>query len=354
MVHKAHELAVSAIDFNTPETAVVTLSVPDDLKSDYIYKQGQHLTFIEEINSEEVRRSYSICSSVRDDELKVAIRKVKDGRFSTFATEKLAVGDKLKVMEPAGNFYVDLDASTSRTYVAFASGSGITPIISIIKTTLETEPNARFFLFYGNRTGRSTIFRDEISFLKNKYVDRFSFWHFLSQEDLEINFFRGRMDGEKVKGINEKLLNIKLVDHAFICGPEAMIDGVSQGLLDVGMAENKIHFEKFMSEGQTAALPDSTSVASGLAKLTLIIDDEEVTLNSDHKMSILDAAVEGGLDAPFACKGGVCCTCRAKVLKGEVEMVLNQGLEPEEVEAGYVLTCQSFAISEEVTLSYDD
>ena len=299
MVHKAHELAVSAIDFNTPETAVVTLSVPDELKSDYIYKQGQHLTFIEEINSEEVRRSYSICSSVRDDELKVAIRKVKDGRFSTFATENLAVGDKLKVMEPAGNFYVDLDASTSRTYVAFASGSGITPIISIIKTTLETEPNARFFLFYGNRTGRSTIFRDEISFLKNKYVDRFSFWHFLSQEDLEIDFFRGRMDGEKVKGINEKLLNIKLVDHAFI-------------------------------------------------------DDEEVTLNSDHKMSILDAAVEGGLDAPFACKGGVCCTCRAKVLKGEVEMVLNQGLEPEEVEAGYVLTCQSFAISEEVTLSYDD
>ncbi len=353
-MHKAHELAVSAIDFNTPETAVITLTVPDALKSDYIYKQGQHLTFIQDINGEEVRRSYSICSSVREAELKVAVRKVDDGRFSTFVTKKLVVGDKLMVMKPAGHFYVDLDENVSNTYAAFASGSGITPIISIIKTTLETEPKSRFFLFYGNRTSRSTIFRNEISFLKNMYVDRFSFWHFLSQEDLEMDFFQGRLDGEKVKGINDKIIDLKAVDQAFICGPEAMIDDVNSSLLDAGMNKDTVHFEKFMSEGQAPVVSERVQKAGGNANLTIIVDGDEFHVETDKKVAILDAALHDGADVPFACKGGVCCTCRAKVLSGEVDMTLNQGLEPEEVEAGYVLTCQSFAVSDEVVLSFDD
>lgn len=353
-MHKAHELAVSAIEFNTPETAVVTLTVPDELKSDYIYKQGQHLTFIQDIDGEEVRRSYSICSSVNDAQLKVAVRKVDDGRFSTFVTENLAVGDMLMVMKPAGHFYVDLDAAVSKTYVAFASGSGITPIISIIKTTLETEPNARFFLFYGNRTSRSTIFRNEISFLKNTYMGRFSFWHFLSQEELEMDFFQGRLGGEKVTGINDKILDFKAVDQAFICGPEAMIDDVNASLLKVGMSQDNVHFEKFMSEGQAPVVSERVQKAGGSANLTIIIDGDEFNVVADRTVAILDAALNDGADVPFACKGGVCCTCRAKVLSGEVDMVLNQGLEPEEVAAGYVLTCQSFAISDDVVLSFDD
>ncbi len=353
-MHKAHELAVSVIDFNTPETAVITLTVPDELKSDYIYKQGQHLTFIQDIDGEEVRRSYSICSSVNDAQLKVAVRKVDDGRFSTFVTEKLAVGDTLMVMKPAGHFYVDLDASASKTYVAFASGSGITPVISIIKTTLETEPNARFFLFYGNRTSRSTIFRNEISFLKNTYMDRFSFWHFLSQEELEMDFFQGRLSGEKVKGINDKILDFKDVDQAFICGPEAMIDDVNASLLKVGMSQDNVHFEKFLSEGQAPVVSERVQKAGGNANLTIVIDGDEFNVIADRTVAILDAALNDGADVPFACKGGVCCTCRAKVLSGEVDMVLNQGLEPEEVAAGYVLTCQSFAVSDDVVLSFDD
>jgi ring-1,2-phenylacetyl-CoA epoxidase subunit PaaE len=351
---KAHVLTISEIAHNTPETVVVSFEVPADCKKDYVYKQGQHLTLIKEIGGEKLHRSYSVCNSVADKKLTIAIRHVKDGRFSTYANERMKVGDTIEVLPPAGHFYIDLDEKAERTYIAFATGSGITPIMSIIKTTLESETKAKFILFYGNRTGNSTIFRNEISYLKNNFMGRFSHFHFLSQEELEIDFFKGRLDAAKVKGIFDKIINVSDVDHAFVCGPEAMIDEVVEALFTIGLKDAQIHSEKFLSEGRTSVLSDKSKVAKGLAKITLIIDDEESTINVPHDISILDAAIESGLDAPFACKGGVCCTCRAKVLKGEVEMVLNQGLEPEDVAAGYVLTCQSFAISEEVTLSYDD
>lgn len=351
---KIHDLTISSLEKNTPETVVIGFDVPDELKEDYAYTQGQHITLIRDFDGEELRRSYSICSGVSECALTVAVRQVDGGRFSTFANSELSIGDTLPVMTPTGHFYVDLDANQARTYVAFASGSGITPIMSIIKTTLETEPDARFFLFYGNRTGRSTLFRNEISYLKNQYLDRFSYWHFLSQEDLELDFFQGRLDGDKVKGISERILDLKTVDHTFVCGPEAMIDSVVDALEALGVDADKVHNEKFLSEGQAAAAPKRAKEASGIATLNLIMDGDEFTIKADHETAILDAAVDGGLDAPYACKGGVCCTCRAKVLSGEVEMVLNQGLEPEEVEAGYVLTCQSFPISDDVTLSFDD
>lgn len=353
MFHK-HKLTVAEIDQNTPETVVVTFDVPDDIKADYAYQQGQHLTLIKTINGEELRRSYSICSSVADDCLTVAIRSVEGGRFSGFANSDLAVGDQLDVMTPSGKFNVDLDPDNEKLYVAFAAGSGITPLMSIIKTTLQVEPKSHFMLFYGNRSGNSTIFREELGQLKNQFMDRLSVSHFMSQEDQEIPFFNGRLDKEKLRGILGRMVDISTVDNVFVCGPEAMIDAVTEVLGEAGYPENQLHHEKFLSEGQTPAAPKRAANHSGLATLKLIMDGDEKVIRADPDKSILDAAVDGGLDAPFACKGGVCCTCRAKVIEGDVEMVLNQGLEKEEVEAGYVLTCQSFAISDSATLSFDE
>ncbi len=352
-MQKSRLLTISKIEKNTPETVVLTFDVPVDAKAAYQYEQGQHIILRRQIDGEDIRRSYSICSSVAENNLKVAVREVDGGRFSTFANNSLKVGDTLEVFPPTGHFNVDLDPSKTRVYAAFAAGSGITPIMSIIKTTLESEPDAEFMLFYGNRTGRSTLFRHEIALLKNLFMDRFSFWHFLSQEDLELSFFSGRLDGDKVTALTDNLLSIDKIDHAFVCGPDAMIDSVTDALKTAGMAADNVHSEKFLSEGQPIVSSKRASDMGGTAKLTLIIDGDEFNIRADRDSAILDAALDGGADVPFACKGGVCCTCRAKVLSGEVDMVLNQGLEPEEVNAGYVLTCQSFAVSDEVTLSYD-
>ncbi|MFC3050283.1 1,2-phenylacetyl-CoA epoxidase subunit PaaE [Kordiimonas pumila] len=351
---KLHELKVASVEKNTPETVVVTLDLPDALKHEFEYKQGQHLTLCKTIEGEDLRRSYSICSGVAEAKLQVAIRRVEGGRFSTFANENLLAGEILNVMAPAGHFYVDLDPLSERTYVAFAAGSGITPIMSIIKTTLAAEPNARFMLFYGNRSKLSTIFINELAFLKNQYMERFTYWHFLSQEDLEIDFFKGRLDAGKVKDILGKIVPADQIDHAFVCGPDAMIDAVVGTLVGAGLSGDKIHFEKFLSEGQKAVAPKRAADTSSLTAMTLIIDGDEVNMNASKDVAVLDAALDMGLDVPFACKGGVCCTCRAKVLEGTVEMVLNQGLEPEEVAAGYVLTCQSFVTSDKAVLSFDE
>lgn len=353
-MQKHHALSISSIEKNTPETVVVTFDVPKALQEEYTYKQGQHITLIKNFEGEELRRSYSICSGVSEKSLCVAIRQVNDGRFSTFANDDLKVGDSLEVLAPAGHFYIDLDENAERTFVAFAAGSGITPIMSIIKTTLEREPKSRFLLFYGNRSASSTIFRDELAGLKNRYMDRFSLYHFLSQEERDVDFFNSRLDEATVSRILETIIKPGDIDHAFICGPEAMIDDVADALQKAGLAKDAVHFEKFLSEGQKAVAPVRAQDVEGLAKLKFIIDGDEKTVKSDHSKALLDAAIDSGLDVPYGCKGAVCCTCRARVVSGEVEMTLNQGLEPEEVEAGYVLTCHSFAISDAVTISFDD
>lgn len=351
---KMHDLNVASVAKNTDETVVITFDVPEELKADYRYKQGQHLTLCRDFNGEELRRSYSICASVAENTLKVAVRNVEGGRFSGYANDDLKAGDKIAVIPPAGHFFVDLDEKQARTYVAFAAGSGITPIMSIIKTTLETEPKSKFMLFYGNRTAASTIFLRELGSLKNQHMDRFSYWHFLSQQDTDVDLFNGRLDAEKLEKIIPNLMDPNFIDHAFVCGPDALIDTVVGVLKKVGMSDDTVHFEKFLSEGQVANVSARAKAKGGTAKMTLIIDGDEMVLNGDRETAILDNAIKGDLDVPFACKGGVCCTCRAKVISGEVDMVLNQGLEPEEVEAGYVLTCQSYAVSDEVVLSYDE
>lgn len=353
-----HDLKVRSVESETPEAVAITFDVPDGDADAFRYQPGQHLTIRREINGEDVRRSYSICSSVGENTLKIAVRHVEDGRFSGFANSDLSEGDTLQVFPPVGHFNVDLEPDSARNYVAVAAGSGITPILSIIKTTLETEPKSTFTLFYGNRTAASTMFRREISELKNRYLARFTFFHFLSQENLELDLFQGRIDGEKVKSIFERMIKPEWIDHFFLCGPGSMITEVGEALLAHGIDRERIHFERFTTEGEgeqkaTRPAPKSQKVADG-AEITVVLDGEEkMFTHPDPETTILDAASDAGADVPFACKGGVCCTCRAKLISGEVNMVLNYGLEQDELDAGYILTCQSFPVTDKVVVDYD-
>lgn len=355
---KFHALTIKDLKRETPETVSLTFDVPDDLKDLFAYKQGQHLTLRAEIEGQDIRRSYSICNSVADNELKVAVRRVDGGAYSTFANEMLKAGDIIEVMPPLGNFYIDLDPKSARNYVMVAAGSGITPILSIIKTTLETEPQAQITLFYGNRTVDSTLFRSEIADLKNRFLDRFTFFHFMSQQPLEVEFFNGRLDGPKTRAAIERMLGGQKIDHAFVCGPQAMIEDVTSSLKDCGLREGQIHSELFAAGEGALKAPVRRAAAieqASKAELEIIIDGEIKHISMpDGETNILDAIAKAGVDAPFSCKGGVCATCRAKVLEGEVDMTLNYGLEKEEIAAGFVLTCQSFPVTKKVRLSFDE
>ncbi len=355
---KFHDLTIREVKRETPETVSLTFDVPAGEEELFRYKQGQHLTLRSIIEGEDIRRSYSICTSVADECLKVAVRHVDGGAFSTFANEDLKSGDTLEVMPPLGHFYIDLEPESSRNYAMFAAGSGITPILSIIKTTLEEEPNANVTLFYGNRNASSTLFKAEISDLKNRYLDRFTFFHFFSQQPLEIDFFNGRLDTEKTCEVMSHILGGQQVDHAFICGPQAMIEAVTNGLQASGLKEAQIHSELFATgEGSLKAPKRQAKAVEQAEKATIEVimdgDSKQVSM-PDGDTTILDAAAQAGMDVPFSCKGGVCATCRAKVIEGEVDMVLNYGLEKEEIAQGFVLTCQSFPVSKRVKLSFDE
>lgn len=355
---KFHALKVSKINQEADDCASITFDVPDGLRDSFTYIQGQHVSLRADIDGEDVRRSYSICASVAEDELRVAVRHVEDGRMSGFINNKLEVGDVIDVFPPAGHFYVDLDAKAAKkTYVAFAGGSGITPIISNIKTTLETEPASEFILLYANRTPTSTIFRQELSQLKNRFMTRFSFFNFLSEESFEFEFFNGFLGYEKTKEILASMIKADDVAHFLICGPGTMISEIEKALQEAGVGGEKIHFELFSTDGVVAnKKTDSKKVAAkaSTCKITMTLDGVESEFNYEPKDgSVLDAASKTGADVPYSCRGGVCCTCRAKVLEGSVEMAVNFGLEPDEVEAGYVLTCQSTPTSKTLVLNYD-
>jgi ring-1,2-phenylacetyl-CoA epoxidase subunit PaaE len=287
----------------------------------------------------------------------VAIKQVAGGQFSAFANGTLAIGDLLDVMTPMGNFTLETAPENTKHYVAFAAGSGITPIMAMMKAVLKEEPKSHFTLFYGNRTTDSIIFRDEIEDLKNEYLTRLSVHHVLSQEDLGADLFFGRIDAAKCQQFCTKVLDVMDVDAFFLCGPEPMIFAVKDTLAALGVDERNIHFELFTTPGEMAKnavkwKPVNAAIAS---KITLTLDGK--TYQYDHNQAaetILDAASKTVADLPYACKGGVCCTCKAKVLKGEVEMEVCYGLEKEEVEAGYVLTCQAHPKTEQVVLSFDE
>jgi ring-1,2-phenylacetyl-CoA epoxidase subunit PaaE len=351
-----HRLIVKEIKKETSDCVVITFEVPDELKDNFLFTQGQSLTVKTDINNTEVRRTYSICSSPFDNELKVAVKKVEGGLFSCYANEQLKKGDALDVMQPVGKFYTELNAGNKKNYLAFAAGSGITPILSIIKTTLPTEPQSSFTLVFGNKNKNSIIFKEELEALKDKFIERFRMVHILSRERTEAVINSGRINKEKLTALS-KLVNYTTVDEFFLCGPEEMIFTVKDFLEEKGIDKKKIHFELFTTPGQSqkSKIKSQKSESTGpKSKITIKLDgrsiDFDLAFNSD---CILDAALQEGADLPYACKGGVCCTCKAKLLEGEVQMDVHWGLEHEEIEQGYILTCQSHPITEKVVVDFD-
>ncbi|MCC7466687.1 MAG: phenylacetate-CoA oxygenase/reductase subunit PaaK [Saprospiraceae bacterium] len=349
-----HPLKVREVRRETPDTVSVAFDVPAQERQAFQFKQGQYLTLKTLIGGEEVRRSYSICTGVHDNDLRVAVKKVDGGVFSTWANEHLKAGDTLEVMPPQGNFFTELDPANEKMYVAFAAGSGITPVMSILRSTLETEPGSRFVLFYGNRSFDYIIFREQLEELKNRYPDRLSVHHVLSRESLGSDLFQGRITGEKCERYGKVFFNPAEVDAFFLCGPEEMVFEVKDTLLRLGANHKSVHFELFNTTAGKSK-PAASSVKEAFeASITVIQDGAEFDfkLPSDGS-TLLDAAMRAGADLPFSCKGGVCSTCKAKILEGKVEMSVNYGLEPDEVEAGYVLTCQAHPVSKRVVVSFD-
>ena len=347
-----HPLTVTNIEKTIRDAVVVTLQPADGF--DFI--QGQYLTFRRQFGEQELRRSYSICSAKDDDLLQVGIKRVSGGAFSTWANSELAVGDVIEAMPPMGKFFAKSDAVAPH-YLAFAGGSGITPVLSILRTGLEDEPNARFTLVYANRNPNTIMFREELEDLKNRHMGRFNVIHILEGDSQEIDLFQGRVDGEKCAALFKTWIDIESVDMAFICGPEPMMLAISAALETHGLPKTHIRFELFASS-QPGRLPekiaDSTEMEDGVDG-RVAIGGETRSLIIRPKTSLLEAALANNLDAPFACKAGVCSTCKAKVIEGEVEMVKNHALEDYEVDAGFVLTCQCYPVSsKKVVWSYDD
>jgi len=351
-----HRLTVKEVKKETPECVSVLFDVPETLQNDFQFSQGQSLTLRTTINGEEIRRNYSICSSPLENKLKVAIKKVEGGLFSSFANEQLKKGDVLDVMPPVGKFNTPLHAEHKKNYLAFAAGSGITPVISLIKTTLATEKHSRFTLVFGNRNRSSIIFFEELESLKNQYMERFSLVHILSRErmDTELNF--GRISREKLEEL-DRLEDFAATDEFFICGPAEMIFTVKEFLEKKGITGNKIHLELFNSKKSPRSTVDSPqfNTTGAVSTINVKVDGRsfEVTLPLNSDQTILDAALQQGADLPYACKGGMCCTCKAKLLEGEVQMDVHWGLEEEEVAKGYILTCQSHPKTEKVVVDFD-
>jgi ring-1,2-phenylacetyl-CoA epoxidase subunit PaaE len=357
MVLHFHTLTIADIKKETDDCVSIALAIPENLTKVFQFAHGQNITFKTTINGEEIRRSYSICSTPFDNELRVAIKKVNGGKFSTFANEKLKKGDTIEVLAPSGKFNSPLSPQHKKNYLAIAAGSGITPILSIIKTTLVAEPQSNFTLVFGNRNRNSIIFFEAFEGLKNKYLQRFNFINILSREktDAAINF--GRINTEKLTEL-KKLINYKNIQEAFICGPKEMIFCAKDFLLHEGIKKENIHFELFTTSGAKKMTADSRETIEKQigpkSKVTIKLDGRSLDFNLGFNgNSILDAALQQGADLPYACKGGVCGTCRAKLIEGKVEMDVNYALEPEEVEQGFILTCQSHPVTDKVVADFD-
>lgn len=352
-----HKLRVAEVKRETPDAVSVRLELPEHLRDTFVFRAGQHLTFRREIGDEEVRRNYSLCVSPSEGMLKIGVKQIAGGAFSSWVNTALKAGDELEVMAPHGSFCWSFDAGARNEYVAFAGGSGITPILSLVKTALATEPQSRFTLFYGNRNSMGVMFLEEIAGLKDRYLDRLSVYHFLEEEEEEIALFNGRLDRTKTDEILSSLVRVDNVDAFFICGPGPMMDAIEEALLARKVEKPRILIERFttgpMSAAQAAAARELEAKAAGL-KMSVTLNGRRVQVAFDpEKHSILDNVRAAGLPAPFACKGGVCATCRAKVTAGEVQMKVNYGLSEQEIADGYVLTCQATPVTEGVALTYD-
>ena len=353
---KFHRLSIARVERETRDAIAVTFTVPEALRDQFRFTQGQHLTLRADIGGQDVRRSYSICSAVDDDALRIAVKRSPGGAFSTWANEALKVGATIDVMPPLGHFNVALDPTAKRHYLGFAAGSGITPLLSIVKTTLAVEPQSRFTLFYGNRASSTVMFREELAALKDIYLTRFNLVHVLSREAQDIDLLHGRIDRERADALLAHWVRLDEIDAAFICGPEGMMDAVIDALKTRGFPESKIRIERF-----AASIPKHQHVARPLpqaaqseCEVTVIIDGTRKSfLLEKQKENIIEAGLRNGVELPYSCRGGVCSTCRCRLVEGEVEMDVNFALEDYEIARGFILSCQSYPTTDTVVVDYD-
>ena len=355
-----HSLRIREVRPETADSVSVSFEVPPELREQYRFTQGQFVTLKAHVAGEETRRSYSICVGVtdydRDGELRIGIKRVRGGRFSNFAFDTLEAGHSIEVMTPDGRFFTHLNAEQRQQYVAFAGGSGITPVLAIIKTTLDVEPRSTFTLIYGNRSVDAIMFAEELEDLKNRYMDRFILYHVLSDDMQDVDLFNGVLDEAKCVAFLDTLIPAAAIDEAFICGPGPMMDAAEAALKAAGVPDSNVHVERFGTPLPQAGAPVvEIAEDTPAADLEIVIDGNRRKLRLPYEgASLLDVGLHAGLALPYACTGGVCCTCRAKVLEGEVKMDKNYTLEEQEIRDGFVLTCQCHPVSERVVVSYDE
>lgn len=353
-----HSLKVKSVFHETPDSVSISLGLPEEEFMAFAFKPGQYLTFRIALNGEELRRTYSICSGPDESELRVGIKRLEGGKFSTWANTELKAGQTIEVMPPMGRFVLPESHAQGSTFVAFASGSGITPVLAMIKEVLSRRPYDRFTLFYGNRFTSSIMFREEIEGIKNRFPGRLALYHILSGERPEVELFKGRIDASKVHALAGKLFDVENTDFYLACGPGDMIQQVKEGLQELGIGSDRVLSEMFAAPGVlgTKKEPNANSAnpTEGSSRVSVILDGLTMQFPLDYQgQNILDAALEAGADVPYACKGAVCATCKAKVIQGKARMDLNYALSPEEVENGYILCCQAHPESTELIVNFD-
>jgi ring-1,2-phenylacetyl-CoA epoxidase subunit PaaE len=354
-----HPLKVSELRPEGGDALSIAFELPEDLREAYRFVPGQHIGIRAKVDGEELRRTYSICNAADDRHLRIGVRLHDHGRMSQYLAKRVRVGETLEIMTPTGRFFTVPEPSANRTYCAFVGGSGITPILGILRNVLAQEPNSRFLLFYGNRTTASIMFAEDLLALKDRYPERLSLYFILSREPQDVELFNGRLDEEKVLLLGREVFHPKATDAFFLCGPGTMIDSVRSTLLQLGVEPARIHAERFANEiADVAPLPSTDSVPGtdkGLTQVTVVMDGRRRSFAMPNDgTTVLEGAESAGLDLPFSCRAGVCSTCRTRVTRGTVSMMTNYALEPWEVTAGYVLCCQALPVSEDLELNYDE
>ena len=351
-----HPLRVAAVEKLTEDAVAITFAVPEELRAEYAYEPGQHLTVRMEVDGAELRRNYSICAPASSGRLRIGVKRLRGGAFSGRATTALKPGDVVDVMTPTGRFVAHLDPTRAQHYCAIAAGSGITPVFSIVSSVLEVEPESTVTLLYGNRTTASVMFLEELADLKDRFPTRLRIVHVLSREPQEVELFSGRLDAAKLEHLLDAVVPPSTVDDWFLCGPFAMVEAARTVLVGRGVDARHVHTELFHVEGEAPRepVPIEEELAEGASTVTVTLDGRSSTLQVPKAGTrILDAMLAVRADAPYACKGGVCGTCRAKLVSGEVAMDRNYALEPDEIEIGFVLACQSHPVTDEVVLDFD-
>jgi len=350
-----HPLRVARLAQETRDAVVVTFEVPEEQRERFRFRPGQHLTLRAQVNGEEIRRSYSICSAPFENEVRIAIKRVQDGLFSTWANKELKPGHRVECMEPSGNFGVPLEQETVRHHVAFVAGSGITPVLSILKMVLREEPQSRFTLVYGNRSSNSVLFREELEGLKDVYLDRLRLVFVLSREQQDIELFNGRIDRAKTDQLLEHWIDPGEIDVAYLCGPQSMMQDVAASLLAHGVPSQTIRMELFGTAERAPRTQTAQQAASHEeCRVSVVQDGRRRGFTMErNRLTVLESALAQGFELPYSCKAGVCSTCRCKLTTGEVEMDANFALEDYEVARGFILTCQSYPLSGELVLDYD-